>query len=299
MAKILDGIAVSKKLREKLKYRLDEWYPELYKRPQICLAVILCSDDPASEVYVRHKQRACEEVGITSVLLKPFEGGIKNYSNPQAHLMGMIDWLNEDPNIHGILVQLPLPTLDINQQAVFDRINPLKDVDVFNPTNVGLLMQGRPRFVPCTPHAVQELLHHSGYDLDGKSVCIINRSDIVGKPLSALLVHDGIKANATVKVCHDHTPPEVLANECKNSDVIVVAVGKQNFLTPDMVGEHSIVVDVGINRIKGSKKICGDCHEGIYDIVQAYSPVPGGVGPVTVTMLLHNTIKSFIALNNH
>ena len=307
MAKILDGTAVSKKLREEIKEEVFDLtnadgttITAGYRRPRnnICLAVVLCTDDPASRIYVERKRKACEEVGITSLKLEPFDGGVEKYNDPQEHLISLIGWLNKDPAIHGILVQLPLPNC-IDQQKVFDRIHPWKDVDVFNPINVGLLMQGRPRFIPCTPHAVQELLYHSGHTIEGKSVCIINRSDVVGKPLSALLVQDdGTKSNATVKVCHDRTPPDVLSKECQNSDIIVVAVGKKDFLTPGMVGPDSVVVDVGINRVEGSRKIHGDCHPDVYDACQAYSPVPGGVGPFTVTMLLHNTVKAFKLLNN-
>ena len=285
MAKLLDGQKISDQIRNEIK-------DELLCRVPPCLAVVLCTDDPASEIYVQRKQKACEEVGITTFLLRPFQGGLDKWEHQEEHLLSTIDYLNNDPAVHGILVQLPLPR-GINQHWVFDRINPLKDVDVFNPTNVGLLLQGRPRLIPCTPQGIQELLLRSGIPIAGKKVAIINRSDIVGKPLNALLIQDdGQRANATVVLCHDRTPPERLKEVCLASDIIVVAVGIPNFLTEDMVHEKSIVVDVGINRKEGSKKIVGDVHPAVHDKVFAYSPVPGGVGPMTVTMLLRNTLKA-------
>lgn len=292
MAQILDGKAVSAKIREELRNQLlnvkGASFPHFnYSMP--CLAVVLCTDDPASKVYVRHKQKACEEVGITSYLLKPFDGGIEKYSHPKEHLLATIRYLNNDPAVHGVLVQLPLPP-EIDCHEVFDTIDPRKDVDVFNPANVGLLMQGRPRFIPCTPHGVQELLFHSGIEIAGKKVAIINRSDIVGKPLSALLIQDEGKANATVVTCHDRTPSSSLKQVCLAADIIVVAVGKPDFLKPEMVPEGAIVVDVGINRV--GERLVGDCHPDVAEKCSWISPVPGGVGPMTVTMLLKNTIKA-------
>lgn len=288
MTQILDGKAVAAEIKSELKSQMSSQL----NRP-ICLAVVLCTDNPASRLYVQMKRQACEDVGITSLLIEPFQGGVEKYDNPEQHLLSTIEWLNNDPSVHGILVQLPLPDV-IDTFKIFDKIHPYKDVDVFNPVNVGLLMQNRPRFIPCTPHGVQELLYRSGVEIAGKSVVIINRSDIVGKPLSALLMQDdGTKANATVKVCHDRTPPEMLQEVCLNSDIIVVAVGKRGFLTPDMVSERSIVVDVGINRIPNSKKICGDCAEGVFGKVAAQSLVPGGCGPMTIVCLLKNTFKAW------
>lgn len=283
MAKLLDGQKISDQIRNEIK-------DELLCRVPPCLAVVLCTDDPASEIYVQRKQKACEEVGITTFLIRPFQGGMDKWEFPEQHLLSTIDYLNNDPAVHGILVQLPLPR-GINQHWVFDRINPLKDVDVFSPTNVGLLLQGRPRLIPCTPQGVQELLVRSGIYLAGKKVAIINRSDIVGKPLNALLIQDdGQRANATVTLCHDRTPPDRLKEVCLAADIIVVAVGIPNFLTDDMVHDKSVVVDVGINRQEGSKKIVGDVHPAVYDKVFAYSPVPGGVGLTTVACLLRNTL---------
>lgn len=284
MAQILDGNSIAKTIRSEIKSEIER-----FNASPPCLAVVLCSNDPASEIYVRKKQEACAEVGINSFLIKPFQGGIENWFDPMGHLISTIEWLNQDHSVNGILVQLPLP-VQLENSRVFDAINPLKDVDVFSPTNVGLLLQGRPRFVPCTPHGVQELLMRSGLQIAGRQVAIINRSDIVGKPLSALLVQDhGGKANATVVTCHDQTPPDRLKQVCLASDIIVVAVGKPGFLTADMVPDGAIVVDVGINRVGG--KIVGDADfEPVSQKASWISPVPGGVGPMTVTMLLKNTL---------
>lgn len=292
MAKILDGKLAAKEIRSQVKDEID------IKRPlhgQPCLAVVLSSEDPASKLYVRKKREACEEVGITSFLVKPFEGGTDQWTDPYHHLMSTIQYLNDDCAVHGILVQLPLPaSLKQYQYDVFDAINPMKDVDVFSPTNVGLLSQGRPRFIPCTPQGIQELLTRFNVEISGKQVCVISRSDIVGKPLSALLIQDdGNKANATVVTCHDRTPPELLKQVCLTSDIIVVAVGQPNFLTPDLVQEGAVVVDVGINRLELTNKIVGDVDPLVYDKVYAYTPVPGGCGPMTICGLLKNTIKAF------
>lgn len=303
-ARILDGKAVAEEIRKEIKTEIQRRaQPTRWTGGQKppCLAVVLCGDDPASAVYVERKQQACAEVGILSYLIKPFEGGIENWHNPQAHLLSTIDYLNEDRSVDGILVQLPLPKINetgpfarrLDQHQVFDRIDPLKDVDVFNPTNVGLLLQGRPRYVPCTPAGIQQLLTRSGIEICGKKVCIINRSDVVGKPLHALLCQNNDEANATVTLCHDHTPPALLKEICLASDIIVVAVGKPKFLTADMVPQGAVVVDVGINRTEGSKKITGDVDFiPVAAKASAITPVPGGVGPMTVTMLLYNTLKA-------
>lgn len=316
--KLLDGKAISAEIREEIRAEIEKGKAQARnhtlgrveaKLPP-SLAVVLCSDDPASEVYVSRKREACAEVGITSLLIRPFEGGIENWQNPKDHLLATIDYLNKDASVHGILIQLPLPPLrkDLfaganlvkmppvviqDQHDVFDAIDPLKDVDVFNPINVGLLLHGRPRFVPCTPAGIQELLTRSGIEIEGKKVTIINRSDIVGKPLNALLIQKEERANATVTLCHDYTPPALLKEICLASQIIVVAVGKPRFLTESMVPHGAVVVDVGINRIEGTKKIIGDVDfEPVSKKVSAISPVPGGVGPMTVTMLLRNTLKA-------
>jgi methylenetetrahydrofolate dehydrogenase (NADP+)/methenyltetrahydrofolate cyclohydrolase len=282
-ARILDGRAISAQIKNEIRAEIQK----LTFAPR--LAVVLCSDDPASAIYVRKKQEACREVGIDTVLHRPLFEKLMSWDNPQHYLERYLYSLNEQPSINGILLQLPLPKM-FNQYDLFDQINPLKDVDVFNPINVGLLSQGRPRFVPCTPAAIQELLLRSGVTIAGKKVCIINRSCVVGKPLHALLVQDNDRANATVTLCHDQTPPDLLKNVCLASDIIVVAVGKLNFLTADMVRAGQVVVDVGINRLEGNR-IVGDVDFGpVSGKVEWISPVPGGVGPLTVTMLLRNTL---------
>jgi methylenetetrahydrofolate dehydrogenase (NADP+)/methenyltetrahydrofolate cyclohydrolase len=283
-AKILDGNKIASEIKSELKEQISK-----LERPP-SLAVVLCSDDPASKIYVQKKQQACAEVGINSFLLNLFEGGIEKWLNPMSHLLNTIDDLNNNESVDGILVQLPLPK-SLDPQRVFDRISPLKDVDVFSPLNVGLLLQGRPRFIPCTPAGIHELLTRSGIQIVGKKVAIINRSDIVGKPLHALLIQNNEQANATCTLCHDHTPPELLKEICLSSDIIVVAVGIPDFLKGDMVPEGAAVVDVGINRLEGSNKIVGDVDfERVQEKASWISKVPGGVGPLTVAMLLKNTL---------
>lgn len=288
---LLHGDVVATKILNEVKENIQRKRRDGFLiRP--ALAVILTTDDPASRIYVNKKRQACEKVGINSVLYQPFESGVEKFSDPEAHLLRMIDWLNNDPAIHGLLVQLPLP-VGIQKTSVFDALNPLKDVDVFSPANVGLLTQGRPRYQPCTPAAVQAILHHYGHSLCGKKVTLINRSDVVGKPLFSMMVRDDLFGNATVSMCHDKTPPELLEQCCQSSDFIVVAVGQPNFLKTSMVNKQSVIIDVGINRVNG--KVVGDCDPAVYDIVQTYTPVPGGVGPVTVAMLMKNT---FMACSN-
>jgi methylenetetrahydrofolate dehydrogenase (NADP+)/methenyltetrahydrofolate cyclohydrolase len=202
----------------------------------------------------------------------------------------LIEVLNIDSDCNGILVQLPLPD-GWDNNKIFDAINPLKDVDVFHPENVGLLVQNRPRFLPPTPHAIREIIIQNGLTLRGESVVVINRSNIVGKPLSSMLIQDnGEYANATVTVCHDNTPPIRLRDICKSASIIVVAVGIPNFLTLDMVREDQVIIDVGVNRFNG--KIVGDVHPLVAEKVSYITPCPGGVGPVTVAMLLYNTLEA-------
>jgi methylenetetrahydrofolate dehydrogenase (NADP+) / methenyltetrahydrofolate cyclohydrolase len=291
MTKILDGKKAASEIKKEIKKEIESYVSAEHTPP--CLAVVLCTNDPASEIYVKKKQQACEECGITSFLIRPFEAGFEKWHNPKKHLLSTIEYLNKNSSINGVLVQLPLPDF-ISAHEVFDKIDPLKDVDVFSPTNVGLLSQGRPRLIPCTPQGIQELLTRNKIEIRGKKVAVINRSDIVGKPLSSLLVQDdGTKANATVFMCHDNTSPEHLKEVCLNSDIIVVAVGKRDFLTPDMISEGSIVIDVGINRIPETGKITGDVHHDVYPKTQAYSPVPGGCGPMTVACLMKNVLKAY------
>ncbi len=288
MVKILDGVVAANQIKNEIKEQISK------QNLAPCLAVVLASDDPASEIYVKKKQAACEEVGIKSFVITRYGGSANSRFETTNELISTIDYLNVNREVHGILVQLPLPS-KFDTQKVFDIISPLKDVDVFSPFNVGLLSQGRPRFIPCTPAGIQELLIRNGLTFKGKKVTIINRSDIVGKPLHSLLSQNDQYANATCTLCHDHTPPELLKSVCLSSDIIIVAVGIPGFLTADMVPEGAIVVDVGINRIAGSKKIVGDVEfDGVSKKASWITTVPGGVGPLTVAMLLKNTLKAQI-----
>lgn len=274
MAKIIDGTALAESLNANLAKRIKE----TGMTPR--LDVILVGSNPASELYVRKKQEACSKVGIGSAVHRP---------ETQLELFDKIYELNSTAACNGILVQLPLPK-EINSNVIFDAIAPIKDVDVFNVENIGLLVQNRPRFLPPTPHAVQKLIN-SVTGLAGKHVVVINRSNVVGKPLSSMLIQDnGEYANSTVTVCHDQTPPSQLKELCLSADIIVVAVGIPNFLTIGMVTEKQIIIDVGITRI--GKKIVGDVDHLVADKVSYITPVPGGVGPCTVSMLLFNTVEA-------
>lgn len=279
MAKILDGLALASNYKTSLRGMLES------RKTKPRLDVILVGHDPASKIYVNKKRDACAEVGI--------ESEVHNYScddfwDAFAQTKKCISELNQNIKVNGILVQLPLP---FNNEEIFDLIAPEKDVDVFSPVNVGLLVQNRPRFQPPTPLAVQKLILDNGFTLKGRHVVVINRSNVVGLPLSSMLIQDNVFANATVTVCHDNTPPEILKQICLAADIIVVAVGIPNFLTLDMVKEHQVIIDVGITRI--GKKIVGDVHPAVKDKVLAISPVPGGVGPMTVAMLLYNTAAAY------
>lgn len=271
--RIIDGLSISTQIKNELKQNLVH-------KATPKLAVILPSDNPASEVYVRKKQQACDYVGIDSQVHMIKDG-----------ILEKIRELNNDKSVNGILVQLPLPKdSKITRQHIFDEIDPAKDVDCFTPTNTGLLLQGRPRFIPCTPYGIQEMLRRSHIETSGKKIVIINRSDIVGKPLAALLIQDSENANATVCICHDMTTRERLVDDCIHADIIVVAVGIPDFLTEEMIRPETVVIDVGINRV--GKRIVGDMTEGAFRKAWAATPVPGGVGPMTVAMLLKNTVKA-------
>jgi len=282
-AKVIDGKAIAAVLKGRLAEEVAEFKNRDGAPPT--LEVILVGNNPASEVYVKKKAEACETVGIRSRVHR-FEEKTEEYDI----LRLMRNILNISSTTNGILVQLPLPE-HIDNYKIFDEINPLKDVDVFHPENVGLLVQGRPRFLPCTPHGVQRMLNMSGLPISGKHVVVINRSDIVGKPLSSMLIQDNDEyANATVTVCHDRTPPEELNRICSIADIIVVAVGIPGFLTSDMVRKNQIIVDVGITRV--GKKLIGDVHPSVREKVEWITPVPNGIGPMTVVMLLENTLKA-------
>lgn len=243
------------------------------------LAVIIVGDDPASRVYVNNKKKACEDLGIYS------EEYALSAETSEAELLALVEKLNKDDSISGILVQLPVPK-HINEKTILDAINPKKDVDAFHPVNVGKIMVGDFDFVPCTPAGVMELIKESGIDVSGKDCVVVGRSNIVGKPQAMLLLHK----NGTVTVCHSRTKD--LKEKTKNADILVAAVGIPNFIKGDMIKPGAVVIDVGINRI-AEKKLVGDVDfEEAEKVAGAITPVPGGVGPMTIAMLMRNTLKA-------
>lgn len=276
MARILDGNAVAGRIREEVKAGITGLKADFGVTPG--LTVIIVGEDPASKVYVGRKHRACEELGINSQVVRlPADCA-------EAALIAEIDRLNADGAVHGILVQLPLPK-HIDAEKVLDRIRPDKDVDGFHPLNVGNLTIGREALVPCTPHGVVRMLELEGIPVAGKRAVIIGRSNIVGKPMASLL----LARNATVTVCHSRTAD--LPAVTRQADILVAAIGKPGFVTADMVGPGAVVIDVGINRV--GDKLAGDvAFEQVKEIAAAITPVPGGVGPLTIVMLLHNTLKA-------
>jgi methylenetetrahydrofolate dehydrogenase (NADP+)/methenyltetrahydrofolate cyclohydrolase len=279
-ARIIDGNQIAEAMRGEIARRASELRDQKGIVPG--LAAVLVGEDPGSQIYVRNKRRACEKVGLTSWLHK------LSGETGQAELLELIGRLNADPAVHGILVQLPLPR-QIQESAIVDAVTPAKDVDGFGPVNLGLLAAGRPKFLPCTPHAVQQMLLRSEIPIEGKHVVIVGRSNIVGKPLSLILMQKATGANATVTVCHSRTPD--IGAITRQGDIVVVAIGQPRFLTADMIRPGATVIDVGINRVGGA--VVGDVDfESVREIAGAVSPVPGGVGPMTITMLLHNTVQA-------
>jgi len=283
-ATILDGKELAKQIRSELAEEVIEFIQNNGVVP--CLAAVLVGDDPASEVYIRSKRRACEEVGIESQLHRlPVDISAED-------LLRLVAKLNMDDEVHGILVQLPLPA-QIDASRVVHAISPAKDVDAFHPENVGRLVQGRPRFLPCTPHGVQQLLMRNGIEIAGRHVVIVGRSDIVGKPLAIMLAQRGPGGNATVTVCHSRTRD--LPSVTRLADILVVAIGKPKFITAEMVKPGATVVDVGINRTPDG--LVGDVDfAGVCEVAGAITPVPGGVGRLTVALLLRNTLTAAQAL---
>ena len=278
MAKILSGKEVSKRIKDELKNENAELKS---KGIHAGLAVVLVGDDPASKVYVNNKKKACEEIGIYS------EEHLLPADTAESELLALIDRLNKNPKISGILVQLPLPE-GLDEEKVINRIDPKKDVDAFHPINVGKIMIGNYDFVPCTPAGIMELIKESGIDICGRECVVVGRSNIVGKPMSMLLLH----ANGTVTVCHSRT--KNLAEKTKNADILVAAVGIPNFITGDMIKEGAVVIDVGINRLENGK-LTGDVDfESAVEKASAITPVPGGVGPMTIAMLMKNTLKAAV-----
>lgn len=276
MAKIIDGKVISAEIRQELKQRTIA-FEELFNfKPG--LAVVLVGSDPASKVYVNNKRKACEEIGYNSFVYE-----MPSDTTEEA-LFELIQQLNVREDVHGILVQLPLPK-HISEEKVIRAINPTKDVDAFHPQNVGQIMLGSPTFMPCTPAGVMELLKRSNIDATGKECVVVGRSNIVGKPLAMLL----LQANGTVTICHSKTND--LREACKRADILVVAIGKPKFITADMVKGGAVVIDVGINRVDG--KLCGDVDfDNVKEVVSAITPVPGGVGPMTIAMLMKNTFEA-------
>ncbi len=282
MAKIIDGKAVSASVKDSVATETAE----LKKQGvNVCLAVVIVGNDPASRVYVNNKKKACEYCGIKSL----------EYALPEEttmdELLSLVDELNNNDEVNGILVQLPLPK-HLNEEAVINAISPGKDVDAFHPSNVGRIMIGNYHFLPCTPAGVMELIKSIDYDLTGKNCVVIGRSNIVGKPMSMLLLHK----NATVTICHSRTVN--LAEITSKADVLVAAVGIAKFVKPDMVKEGAVVIDVGMDRDENGK-LCGDVDfAAVEPKVSAITPVPGGVGPMTIAMLMKNTIMAAKIQNN-
>ena len=278
MAKIIDGKAISAAVRAEITEETAAFIAATGVTPG--LAVVIVGSDPASQVYVRNKRKACTEVGFYSEAYELPE------ETTQEELEALVDKLNADPKIHGILVQLPLPR-HLDEQRILLRIRPEKDVDAFHPYNVGRIMIGDYNYLPCTPAGVMELLKRSGVDVSGKECVVVGRSNIVGKPMAMLL----LQANGTVTICHSRT--KNLSETTRRADILVAAIGKPEFFTADMVKEGAVVIDVGMNRRPSDNKLCGDVDYASVEPVASYiTPVPGGVGPMTITMLMQNTLRA-------
>jgi methylenetetrahydrofolate dehydrogenase (NADP+)/methenyltetrahydrofolate cyclohydrolase len=276
MALIIDGKKISAEIKDELKLKVEELQKE---GKQVTLAVVLVGEDPASKVYVGNKKKACEYIGIKSLSYELAE------DTSQNELLKLIDKLNKDESVNGILVQLPLPK-HINEDTVINAISPDKDVDGFHPQNVGKLSIGQKGFVSCTPAGIIELLKRSGIAIEGKECVIVGRSNIVGKPMALLMLRE----NATVTICHSRTAN--LKEVTKRADILIVAMGKPCFINKDYVKDGAVVIDVGIHRDENNK-LCGDvAYEDVIDYVSAITPVPGGVGPMTIAMLMKNCVDS-------
>lgn len=279
MAEIINGKIVSAKIRSDLSAEITAFTKKYNKKPG--LAVIVVGNDPASAVYVRNKHKACLDVGIESYQIEMLE------DTTEAELLAKIDELNATPDVNGILVQLPLPK-HISEERVINRISPDKDVDAFHPANVGRIMIGNYKLLPCTPAGIIVLLDHYKVDICGKRCVVIGRSNIVGKPMSLLLT----EKNGTVTLCHSRT--QGLDTICREADIIVVAIGRAEFLKADMVKPGAVVIDVGINRLADGR-LCGDvAFDEVSSVASMITPVPGGVGPMTIAMLLKNTLTATI-----
>ena len=285
-AQIIDGKQIAAQMREELKAEVAE-----LKKENIVpgLGVILIGEDPASQSYVTAKERACENIGIYS------DDNHLPADTSQKDLMALVDQMNNDPKINGILVQLPLPK-HLDEGEVLLKINPNKDVDGFHPTNVGKMVAGQKAFLPCTPHGIIQLLLRSNVKLEGAEVVVVGRSNIVGKPIANMLIQKSPTGNATVTVCHTRT--KNLADHTRRADIIIAAAGRPNTITADMVKDGVVIIDVGVNRVEDATKkkgyrLAGDVDfEAVKEKASFITPVPGGVGPMTITMLLYNTVES-------
>jgi len=281
-ASVIDGKKIAEQTREQVAQAARDFRAQTGIVPH--LAAVLVGNDPASEVYVRNKEKACEKAGLMSTLHR------LPATTTQQELLDQVEQLNAQKDVHGILVQLPLPR-HIDSTMVLDAIHPTKDVDAFHPENVGLMLQGRPRFLPCTPAGVMKLLEVSNIVTAGQHAVVIGRSDIVGKPMAALLLQKG--ADSTVTVCHSRT--KNIGAVCRDADIIIAALGIPEFVRGEMIKPGAVVIDVGINRV--GDRLVGDVHYAEASAVaSAITPVPGGVGPMTIAMLLQNTLKAAQAL---
>lgn len=278
MAKLIDGKLISKQIKDELKGKVESLKSE---GKEVCLAVIQVGCDPASTVYVGNKKKACEYIGIKSIAYELPE------ETTEEELLGIIGKLNEDDSVHGILVQLPVPK-HINEEHIINAISPAKDVDGFHPASVGALSIGKKGFVSCTPAGIIQLLKRSGIEIEGKDCVVIGRSNIVGKPMAMLLLRE----NGTVTVCHSKT--KNLKEVCKRADILVVAIGKPKMIDASYVKEGATVIDVGIHRNENGK-LCGDVdYEAVEPVAGAITPVPGGVGPMTIAMLMNNCVEAVL-----
>jgi len=286
MAKLILGKDVSAEIYAELRTRIGALKS---KGTVPGLAVVLVGDDPASQVYVRKKGEMCEELGMKSVIVR------MPADTTQEQLMAKVDELNNDSTIHGFLVQLPLPS-HLDEEAVINAIDPKKDVDCFHPSNVGRVLIGDPDFLPATPAGVQQMLIRSGTETSGKHVVVVGRSNIVGKPMAAMMVQKGVGADSTVTVVHSRTKD--LPSITRQADILIVAIGKPRFIKADMVKEGAVVIDVGTNRVedpthpKGSRLVGDVDFEEVEKVASAITPVPGGVGPMTICMLMANAVKA-------
>ncbi len=276
MAQIIDGKKISQEIKDELRGQVAAWKED---GTEVTLAVVQVGNDPASSVYVNNKKKACAYIGIRSLSYELAE------ETTEEELLALIDQLNRDDTVNGILVQLPVPP-QIREDRIIQAISPAKDVDGFHPENVGRLVIGEPGFVSCTPAGIVQLLKRSGISISGKRCVVVGRSNIVGKPMALLMLRE----NATVTVAHSKT--ENLKELCREADILIVAIGKPQYITADYVKEGAVVIDVGIHR-NAENKLCGDVkYDEVFPVVSAITPVPGGVGPMTIAMLMNNCVAS-------